>query len=88
MFKCISSFVCFIVLLITLEFCLYNKEKNELMLLKKYIEYDIKNKNLKSFNNGKYKVVIEKDNYFIEVKRNILVRIKKFKTIKYVGLVN
>ncbi len=88
MFKCISSFVCFIVLLITLEFCLYNKEKNELMLLKKYIEYDIKNKNLKSFNNDKYKVVIEKDNYFIEVKRNILVRIKKFKTIKYVGLVN
>lgn len=75
-------------LLITLEFCLYNKEKNELMLLKKYIEYDIKNKNLKSFNNDKYKVVIEKDNYFIEVKRNILVRIKKFKTIKYVGLVN
>ena len=80
--------MCFIVLLITLEFCLYNKEKNELMLLKKYIEYDIKNKNLKSFNNGKYKVVIEKDNYFIEVKRNILVRIKKFKNIKYVGLVN
>lgn len=80
--------MCFIVLLITLEFCLYNKEKSELMLLKKYIEYDIKNKNLKSFNNDKYKVVIENDNYFIEIKRNSLVRIKKFKTIKYVGLVS
>lgn len=75
-------------MVVTLEFCLYKKGKDELMLLKRYIEFDIENKNLKSFSNDRYKVLIENNNYFIEIKRNSLTKIKRFKTIKYVGLVN
>lgn len=87
MLKCISNLLCFTVMVVTLEFCLYKKGKNDLMLLKRYIEFDIKNKDLKSFSNDKYKVVIENNSYIIEMKRNSLTRIKRFKTIKYVGLV-
>lgn len=87
MFKSINSLLCLLFLIGTIEFSLYKKECCEVKSLAKYIEYDIKYKNLDNIGGSKYKITVKKDKYIIESKRESIFKVNKFKVVKYVGIV-
>lgn len=87
MFKSINGLLCLLFLIGAIEFSLYKKEYCEVEGLAKYIEYDIKYKNLDNIGGSKYKITIKKDKYIIESKRESIFKVNKFKVVKYVGIV-
>lgn len=71
-----------------LEGLLYYKKYNDLLIIKNYIEYDIKYKNIESFSNGVFKLNVMGDGkYEIIFNRNSLFAFNNFKNIKYNGIV-
>lgn len=68
------------------------KDYNELLIMCKYVVYDINNSDLKSFYNDRFEVVVYNEEsevieYEVVIKRDSIFNIKQLKTIKYNGLV-
>jgi len=92
MVKFINNFLVFFFCLMALEYLTYIKDYNEMIVLKNYIIYDIKNNNLQNVYNEKYVVTISykenEINYEIVYKRKSLFNLNSFKKIKYNGIIN
>lgn len=83
---------CFVLAFFVLvEILLYIKDYNEVVVLSKYISYDIKSKNMASFSNDKYVVDIKRGEnevrYYITYSRDSIFAFEKLKIIEYDGIV-
>lgn len=92
MVKFINNLMVFLLGLIVLEYLTFIKDYNEMLVLKNYIIYDVKNNNLQTLYNEKYVVTISyeenKINYEIIYNRESLFNFNSFKNIKYNGIIN
>ena len=91
MAKFISNLICVLVCFLVIELNLYAIDYNELLSYRNYIEHDIRNGNLISFENNKYEVNVYIDDkiiYEIKTNRKSFFNIKQFKTIEYRGIVD
>lgn len=89
--KFLRDFLCVIICFICYEYVGYIKDYDQIIIMAKYVVYDVNNSSLKSFYNNKFDVeILYKDDdveYVITMKRDSLFNIKRFKTIEYHGLV-
>ena len=86
--KIITDFLCVCVLCIVLEGVLYFRDYNDLMIMKEYFVYEIKNNDLKSFRDEKYEMCLTGENKFsLTLYRDSLFVFDKYKKIKYDGIV-
>ena len=88
MSKFIINYLIVLFSFVIFEGILYLKDYNNLLMWNCYIKHEITNNELKSFSNGDLKFEIGKDGkYSIVLKRESLFSIKRYKKIKYNGIV-
>lgn len=92
MLKFVEKFICLIVCLFLMEMSLYIKDSNEVFHLSNFIKYDIKQGNINNIKNNKYEVYFSEEDQVIKYEivyyRNPLLKIRKFKNIRYYGEVD
>lgn len=70
-----------------IEFMLYVKDYNELMIMCGYIRYEMKNDGLRKYKNYKWEIDIREDKYIVTMNRESIFSFEKYKKIKYIGIV-
>ena len=85
--KFLENFICIFIFFVLLEGLLYFKDYNELMIIDNYLRYEIKNKELMSFSNERYEVIINDNEYSLILKRDSLFEFEWCKKIEYNGIV-
>ena len=76
--KFLENFICIFIFFVLLEGLLYFKDYNELMIIDNYLRYEIKNKELMSFSNERYEVIIN-DNEYKPINHAIISKSNRYK---------
>ena len=88
MFKDIKNVVSVVLFFFFLEYLLYLKSYNNLLVMNNYIQYEIKENGISEFKNENYELNLNDDgSYCLIVNRESLLYFEKYKKIKYVGIV-
>ena len=88
MVKDIKNIVSVVLFFFFLEYLLYLKSYNNLLVMNNYIQYEIKENGISEFKNENYELNLNDDgSYCLIVNRESLLYFEKYKKIKYVGIV-
>ena len=88
MVKDIKNVVSLILFFLFLEYLLYVRDYNDLLIMNNYVQYEIKENGMRSLKNDKYELVLNDDgSYCLVITRDSLLNVEKYKKIKYVGIV-
>lgn len=89
MLKFVINFIFVVCCFVLFESLLYYKDYNDLINIKKYVEYELKRNNFPVFMGEKFEIIIKENmEYTILLERESMFAFSKYKKIKYDGIVS
>lgn len=89
MFNVVKNIISVIVFFFFLEYLLYIRDYNDLLITNCYVQYELKERGIIEFNGDKYELIInEGGSYCLILHRDSLLAFERYKNIKYNGIVN